>query len=772
MNKHAHSSQLSMRTFVQFDSPHPSDEDDFAGEDDSSISPLSTNTPPSSGTRWIRFFPELSSHFSLSSPPATHTRQFTPQPLMAEQTDHESETPDGSSTPVESKPASSSSLEMVDDSSSCYSRKTSLTSAGSEYSWEHQLAHSRYAYKSADAFSILSPVTAGVFDDTSSVRRLPSSPRSKNSGNGKPLPETPPMQLAPLAFHRNASPLSHSSEGVPASSDQVRSPQSAQSGPTFTQAAEELEDTLAGFTARNGPAGKDMQILNGPLQISRGNMDMIASRPAPRPPVNALQKSSKPLARVLNCQRTDKHESFVGQKNVKKPAKHKGPFSFSVPGFGRKNGQSRLHLRSFSSSNMRSEMVSHARRQSETIPETEHSTGTDGNDSMEQPSPDTTYDRPRRPSSLGSERELPQRLPRLQTSKMQPVSHVSHLTPSSSAERILGEDRIPLRLGSSRLQGNIDIPTDKSFVSSSELRRSNTFVLPYQVGSLQAPEVVYELEARPPLQPSKVGSFPLSAPDRVIFLILDHSNSLDDLFNFATVNRNFYHVFKNHELQLIKNALFDMSPSAWELRQMSPPWDAEWQILVDPDSPVPEYTPTLYLRRHAQDIFVLAQLKSLILSRCASFLRHDTIRGLAGWDSTRATEVDEAFWRIWTFCRIFGCGKNREDKTEPQIDWLNGGSMAVGRQSPETTSVAAPFSMNNDLFEPPAGFGRGNADGLSQNQLYDMTEVWTCLGVLLQPLHGKCAEARAAGIFEAFDVAEGDGAREEATLGPHLLLLY
>jgi hypothetical protein len=32
--------------------------------------------------------------------------------------------------------------------------------------------------------------------------------------------------------------------------------------------------------------------------------------------------------------------------------------------------------------------------------------------------------------------------------------------------------------------------------------------------------------------------------------------------------------------------------------------------------------------------------------------------------------------------------------------------------------------------------------GLSQKQMYDLTEIWTCMGVLLQPLHGKCIEAR------------------------------
>lgn len=749
-----------MRTFVQFDSPQPS-EDECYVDDDGSVSPLSAKTPPSSGTRWIRFFPELSSHFSLTSPTTPSAKQFSPFPSTAAEPEIKTDSPDSSSMSMDLKPH-----EMIDDASSCYSRKTSVTSANSEYTGRFD----HWKHRSADAFSILSPVAAGVFDDTSSIRRFPSTPRSKASSN-KPLPDTPPILLPPLAVRRNLSPSSHTSEGVfSASSNPSLQSQPANSprrGRTFTQAADELEDVLAGFTTQDGPTEKGLQLLNGPLQISRGNMDMIATRPAPAPPVNPRQKTSKSLVRVLNRQPVDKAENITdlkSQKKPAKPAKHKGPFSFSVPGFGRKHGQSRMHLRSFSSSNMRSEMESHPRAEPDNGPEMGNLMETENKDDKEIPS-DSNYERPRRPSSLGSEREL-QKPAHHQKKKMQPVSQISHLTPSSSNERILGEDQSSVPLRSSPSEDKVDTSTDKTFASSTKLRRSNTFVLPYQLGSLQAPEVIYELEARPSFCPRETGAFP-AAPDRMIFSILDHSNSLDDLFSFAIINKNFYRVFKNNELQLIKNALFDMSPAAWELRQMSPPWDSEWQILDDPDAQVPEYTPTLYLRRYAQDIFILAQLKSLILARCSTFLRHDTIRGLAGLDSVRAAEVDEAFWRIWTFCRIFGCGKNREDKVEPQIDWLNGGSMAMSDSS-EATAVAVPFSMNNDLFEPPSGFGRGNAGGLSQNQLYDMTEIWTCLSVLLQPVHGKCAEAREAGIFDGFEIEEGDNTQEEETLGQYL----
>lgn len=758
---------MSMRTFVQFDSPPPSDDEQSSDEEGRSPSSETANTPPSSGTRWIRFFPELSSHFSLTSPPNSSAKQFTPLSPANEVPHVERERPNTSPASAQTRP-SLSSIEIIDDSSSCYSQRTSLTSASSEYTKDFPFGRWRSTCKSADAFSIISPAAAGVFDDTSSVRRFPSSPKSKASSleKNKPLPETPPPPLAPLAVGQNAlrSPARGSVSASSAHSNQIQSPQSSQ-GPSFTQAAEELEDALAGFTARNGPSPKAMQILNGPLQISRGNMDMIATRPAPRPPVSTHQRESKSLSRVLNRQPIEKNDMVVGSKQTKKAGKHKGPFSFSVPGFGRKNGHQRLHLRSFSSSNMRSEMESQPHREVQTpdiIEETKENSPT---------SPGSS-DASRRPSSLGSERELRQQLPRLQTKKMQPVSQVSHLTPTSYNDCILGENHSQV-VGGSPLKEKIDTCKERVFVSSGQMRRSNTFVLPYQLGSLQAPEVIYELDANSSFGPTtKMGKFPSPAPESMILSILNHSNSLDDLFNFAIINGSFYRFFKKHELRLIKNALFDMSPPAWELREMSPPWDAEWQTLLDPDAPVPEYTPTLYLQRYAQDIFALAQLKSLILARCATFLRQDTIRGLAGLDTSRATQVDEAFWRIWTFCRIFGSGKNREDKLEAQADWLNGGAMASGFRSPETTSVAAPFSVNNALFEPPAGFGRGNPAGLSQSQLYDMTEIWTCLSVLLQPIHGKCAEAREVGIFEGFEIPDGDNTKEEEILGSSYLLPF
>ena len=261
----------------------------------------------------------------------------------------------------------------------------------------------------------------------------------------------------------------------------------------------------------------------------------------------------------------------------------------------------------------------------------------------------------------------------------------------------------------------------------------------------------------------------IDLPGAAIFSTLSHAHSLSDLFSMAVVSKSFYRTFKQNELSLMKEALFKMSPPAWEFREMNPPWNSEWQVLLDPDSTVPEYTAESYLLHYAQDIYTLVQLKSLILAHCGSFLRRDTILGLAGIDSFHAQEIDDAFWRVWTFCRLFGCGKNRENDLDGQIDWLSGGPVAQIRQKEafdfSASSDTCSYGINTVLLEPPAGFGGGNGNGLSPKQLYDVTEIWTCVCVLLQQLHGECAVARQVGIYEHHHVPVGDTVKEESMLG-------
>jgi len=46
-----------------------------------------------------------------------------------------------------------------------------------------------------------------------------------------------------------------------------------------------------------------------------------------------------------------------------------------------------------------------------------------------------------------------------------------------------------------------------------------------------------------------------------------------------------------------------------------------------------------------------------------------------------------------------------------------------------------------------------------------MTEIWTCLGVLVRGFQGKRQEARDYGIFQTADIAAGDIEKEDSVLG-------
>lgn len=247
------------------------------------------------------------------------------------------------------------------------------------------------------------------------------------------------------------------------------------------------------------------------------------------------------------------------------------------------------------------------------------------------------------------------------------------------------------------------------------------------------------------------------AAERVLLRILESLDNLVDLFAAAFVSRGFYRTFKRNELHLLKRAIYRMSPAAWELCEMSVPY-SELEIGAS------DYTANLYFRHYVQDLLTMVELKAMILESCKSFLRVETISGLAG-ETDRSPLIDEAFWRVWTFCRIFGCGNNREDDIVGQMDWLKGGSIANSSTDTRTLILTDELARNSVLFNPPKGFARGNGKGLTAEELYDMTEIWTCLGVLVRGYQGKRKEAREYGIFENANISQGDAAKESAIIG-------
>ncbi|KAL9599617.1 MAG: hypothetical protein Q9219_003700 [cf. Caloplaca sp. 3 TL-2023] len=253
------------------------------------------------------------------------------------------------------------------------------------------------------------------------------------------------------------------------------------------------------------------------------------------------------------------------------------------------------------------------------------------------------------------------------------------------------------------------------------------------------------------------------AAELVLLRILENLDNLQDLFATATVSRGFYRTFKRHELPLMKNALYGMSLAAWELREMSPPYPGLEKTGESSPSPKLDYTPTLYLQHYMRDMYIMIALKSMILIHCESFLRADTITALAGGETERASQIDDAFWRVWTFCRVFGCGSGREDAITAQMDWLRGG-VEANQQRRLFANSDASSDTEGIMANAPASFGKGNNGGLTAEELYDMTEIWTCLGVLVRGLQGKRQEAREYGVFENIELTAGDVEQEDSAL--------
>ncbi|PVH94072.1 hypothetical protein DM02DRAFT_205193 [Periconia macrospinosa] len=247
----------------------------------------------------------------------------------------------------------------------------------------------------------------------------------------------------------------------------------------------------------------------------------------------------------------------------------------------------------------------------------------------------------------------------------------------------------------------------------------------------------------------------------VVLQILKSLDNLDDLFACAVINRGFYRVFKRNELELMKLALRKMSPPAWEHREICYPGHDE----IDEealDLPRQDYTAESYLRAFTRDMYIISATKALIKDKCQSFLRPEISAAIDSEDPVESARVDDALWRIWTFCKIFGSRKGREDDVTSQMDWLQGGKLV--HQQTCSSSAALWDNMNEVLASAPECFAKGNEGGLKAEQLFDIMELWNCLGVLLQKIEGRTVQAREYGIFDRTDIRGGDIDGEEMML--------
>lgn len=256
-------------------------------------------------------------------------------------------------------------------------------------------------------------------------------------------------------------------------------------------------------------------------------------------------------------------------------------------------------------------------------------------------------------------------------------------------------------------------------------------------------------------------AIPQSVAENVILAILQSLDTFDDLFATAVVNKGFYQVFKAHELDLMKGALRKMSPPAWEHRELCYPGHDQH---TEDDDVRMEYTPTAYLQYYTRDVYIIEALKGLISEKCQSFLRPEIFLAITNGNPSEVARVDDALWRIWSFCKIFGCGKGREEDIVAQMDWLKGGILVHQKTCTFSILTTDALDMNDTLASAPECFAKGNEGGLTAEQLFDMMELWNCLGVLLQPFEGRTIQAREHGLYDNTEVRGGDIDGEELML--------
>ncbi|KIW47585.1 uncharacterized protein PV06_00271 [Exophiala oligosperma] len=234
-----------------------------------------------------------------------------------------------------------------------------------------------------------------------------------------------------------------------------------------------------------------------------------------------------------------------------------------------------------------------------------------------------------------------------------------------------------------------------------------------------------------------------STAERVIYKIMCNLHSLEDLQSMAIVSKGFYRTFHRNESNLVSHLIFKTSRPAWEFRRIT--------LALKGSS-------NFVLKDYRRDCKNLTALKAFIVAHCGSNCKQGVLVGLLGQYEDRTKQIDNALWRIWTFCSLFGNTMGRTSPPQAELDWLNG-------------SKAANKNMGAD-------FAVGNGSGLTTGELEDMIEIWQCLQRLLSGFQGRESEAKKAGVFDNWHLREttteaqhlGEWISYLLTLGPQTIL--
>ncbi|KAH0160706.1 hypothetical protein KCU67_g6627, partial [Aureobasidium melanogenum] len=230
--------------------------------------------------------------------------------------------------------------------------------------------------------------------------------------------------------------------------------------------------------------------------------------------------------------------------------------------------------------------------------------------------------------------------------------------------------------------------------------------------------------------------------EAVCLRIMACATSFGDLKSLSMVNKTTRRCSEDNKLKLLKSVLFNVSPPAWELRELSPfPFG---NFMPTDFLENTEISPSAYMSCIKHDRAIVHELKTAIATKCQSFIRPETISSLMTEGSAR---FEDALYRIWSFCKMFGCDRGRENDLKGQTDWLKGGILAHQKGCAATLSFGPEFEIDGILLNAPDHFAAGNGCGLSAEQLYDMSEMWECLHALIQPYEEVTSKAQSCGIF-------------------------
>jgi hypothetical protein len=250
----------------------------------------------------------------------------------------------------------------------------------------------------------------------------------------------------------------------------------------------------------------------------------------------------------------------------------------------------------------------------------------------------------------------------------------------------------------------------------------------------------------------------------VIRAIFERIDNFSDLFSLAQINRGFCDVFKANALGLMKNTLRNHSPPAWEFREAT-----SKQMVPGLGETIIDYTPTTYVQFQKRDEMIVKSVRGLLFHQCRMLLRQGTINALHDQKSPNSKRIDNAIWRIWTFCDIFGSGNGTENDFVGQKAWLDGTCPPVQHKTRARTRSSHRSSQSTTIFAAVTSscFGQGNPGGLDVDELEDILEIWKCFDFLLDSIlgPGRVAQARRYGVFDGMNLDFSDTAAEESMLG-------